>query len=160
MGTKHNRDPKDRLIESREIDPKTGCWLWTKSRGKKGYGQIWYKGKFVRTSRLAFEVFIGPIPKGLHVLHKCDNPPCFNPEHLEAGSQSKNILDSVTRGRWHSKPKSTCRNGHPKEPGACKICADKYKKAYYLKNRQRFLQKARKRDRRKCKTTPNARLEQ
>lgn len=158
MGTKHNRNPKERLLESREIDTETGCWLWTKSRGEKGYGQIWYKGKFVRTSRLSYEVFNGPIPDGMLVLHKCDNPPCFNPEHLEVGTQSKNIKDCVARGRWSSKPKDVCKKGHPKGKGMCPICFGEYKKAYYLANRERLLEKARKRDRRICKTTPNARL--
>lgn len=157
---KYNREPRERLLESREIDNETGCWLWTKSRGKKGYGQIWYKGKFVRVSRLAYEVFVGPIPEGLNVLHKCDNPPCFNPDHLESGTQSKNILDCVARGRWSAKPKNVCRKGHAKGPGTCPICSEDNKRSYYQKNKERLLEYARKRDRRKCKMNPNARLAQ
>lgn len=138
-----------RLEAYRTIDPVTSCWLWTKSCGKKGYGQIWIVDTFVRVPRAAYEVFIGPIPEGLFVLHRCDNPPCFNPDHLFAGTQSENIRDCVAKGRWSSKPHSVCDKGHPKPyRGVCRICNKEYRREFYIKNRERLLAKARLRDRR------------
>jgi hypothetical protein len=87
-----------------------GCWHWTGMRlkGEKllPYGYLWLEGKMVRAHRLAHELFIGPIPTGLLVLHSCDRPWCVNPEHLRAGTHSDNSRDCVSRGRhgnqWRS----------------------------------------------------------
>lgn len=49
--------------------------------------------------RLAFELEYGPIPKDFVVCHRCDNPPCCNPEHLSIGTQADNIADAVSRSR-------------------------------------------------------------
>lgn len=140
----------ERLLTYREFDPVTGCWLWTKARGKKGYGQIWVDGKTARVSRVAFVVFKGAIPDGLDVLHSCDNPPCFNPEHLFAGTQSENVKDSVRKGRWGSKPQPFCKRGHRRlKRGPCPVCHGAYLKLYYRRNRAKILARARLRDRRK-----------
>lgn len=114
---------------------------------------IWVIDKYVRVSRAAYEEYIGPIPEGLNVLHSCDNPPCFNPVHLFAGTQSDNIKDSVAKGRWPaSGHKKFCKNGHPKDYlGACTLCIKLYKDEYYDLNRDELLAYARKRDRRKVK---------
>lgn len=143
----------ERLEKYRRVDPITGCWEWTKSRGEKGYGQIWVVDKFVRVPRAAYELYIGPIPDGLNVCHKCDNPPCFNPDHLFAGTQSDNIKDCVEKGRWPaSGNKEVCKNGHPKPyPGGCRICRKEYQEKYYEDNRKKLLEYAGKRDRRKVK---------
>lgn len=51
------------------------------------------------THRLAYEMCIAPIPRGLHVLHRCDNPPCCNPDHLFLGTIADNNADKVAKGR-------------------------------------------------------------
>ena len=162
MASKHNRDPKERLLESRNIDPQTGCWNWTKARNGSGagYGQIWYKGKFVRVSRLSYQLFVGPIPEDKpFILHRCDNPPCFNPDHLWAGTAQDNHDDMVAKGRNKARATTThCKNGHPRtERGSCMECAKQYMPAYYQLNKERLLKKARLRDRRKVKDGPNPR---
>ena len=49
--------------------------------------------------RVSHELHIGPIPEGLGVLHRCDNPPCTRPDHIYAGTQGRNLLDAYERGR-------------------------------------------------------------
>lgn len=75
--------------------PSDECWEWTMSRSN-GYGQT---SNYGPAHRLAYEVFVGPIPEGLHILHSCDNPPCCNPTHLRAGTSKENARDRIARGR-------------------------------------------------------------
>lgn len=76
----------------------TGCWVW--QRGKtKGYGSIRENGRHVLVHRRAFELWNGSIPKGLDVLHRCDNPPCCNPSHLFLGTDQDNQDDCYKKGR-------------------------------------------------------------
>jgi hypothetical protein len=76
-----------------------GCWEWRGRRMPKGYGKLNRGTKTVYAHRLAFELRNGPIPDGLYVLHKCDNPPCINPDHLFLGTQADNVRDRDTKGR-------------------------------------------------------------
>lgn len=79
----------------------SGCIEWTGHRCSQGYGRIQVNHKDMRTHRLAYELAYGPIPEGLVVRHKCDNPPCINPSHLEIGTQKDNIRDRDERGRTY-----------------------------------------------------------
>jgi hypothetical protein len=89
-----NSNPIRGIISSR------GCWECTSNAtDKDGYNRIRVNGKDTRTHRLIFESLIGEIPKGHCVRHKCDNPRCINPEHLETGTMADNIRDKLTRGR-------------------------------------------------------------
>jgi HNH endonuclease len=78
-----------------------GCWEWTAGRGKFGYGSLWWQGDYGKAHRVAWELFRGPVPVGLFVLHRCDNPPCVNPEHLFLGTQKDNMLDCYNKGRHY-----------------------------------------------------------
>lgn len=77
----------------------SGCWEWMASRDRKNYGHVSFLGRLHRAHRLAYETWVGPIPEGHVVRHKCDNPPCINPEHLETGTHSDNALDRESRNR-------------------------------------------------------------
>lgn len=77
----------------------TGCWIWMGYVSDQGYGRIHYKGKFSHATRFFYEHHNGEIPEGLFVRHKCDNPTCVNPEHLELGTQKQNQEDMVRRNR-------------------------------------------------------------
>ena len=83
-----------------KIDKSGNCWLWTGTRHRMGYGRFKLNGKMMYTHRIMWELKNGPIPDDLFVLHKCDNPPCCNPEHLELGDHSKNISDAIARGLY------------------------------------------------------------
>lgn len=85
-----------------------GCWLWTASTDGRGYGQFmsdWGPGwsKNTKAYRVAWELTHGPIPEGMHVLHKCDNPPCVRPDHLFLGTHQDNMADAVRKGRFASR---------------------------------------------------------
>src|SRR5690349_13982377 len=91
----------------------TPCIEWDGTRHVKGYGQITIRGRTVRAHRLAWEKANGPIPEGMMVCHKCDNPPCINPEHLFLGTSKDNAQDSIIKGRrWALRIGQCCRRGH------------------------------------------------
>lgn len=75
------------------------CIEWTGLKDRKGYGRIGVDGSTLAAHRVAYAEFVGPVPDGLVVRHKCDNPPCINPDHLEVGTQADNARDMVERGR-------------------------------------------------------------
>lgn len=77
----------------------TGCWEWLGTCGSDGYGRITVNGRQSRAHIESYRLFCGPIPDGLWVLHRCDNPPCINPEHLFVGSVQDNVDDMFAKGR-------------------------------------------------------------
>lgn len=96
------------------------CWVWLRHKKANGYGQTSAPGTRY-AHRRAWELANGPIPIGLWVLHRCDNPPCVNPQHLFLGNRADNVRDMVSKGRhgFHRHPESAAngdRNGariHP-----------------------------------------------
>jgi hypothetical protein len=75
------------------IDPDTGCWNWTASRDREGYGKYGNgTGSWVRAHRFAYEQIREPIPSGLVIDHLCKNKGCVNPAHLEAVTIWENTL--------------------------------------------------------------------
>lgn len=77
-----------------------GCWPWNRGKFPQGYGAISVDGKLRYAHRVSYELINGPIPDGLFVCHKCDNPPCVNPEHLYLGDVKRNSGDAAKRGRY------------------------------------------------------------
>jgi hypothetical protein len=75
------------------------CLVWNKDLHKDGYGQLTYHRKYYLSHRLSWILTFGDIPKGLYVLHKCDNPPCINPNHLYLGTQQDNVNDMYSKHR-------------------------------------------------------------
>ena len=80
-----------------------GCWVWTGSKDRDGYGSLRDGNKMKRAHRVSWEIHNGEIPDGLAILHKCNNPSCVNPKHLKLGDHTENMQDRKSNGRpWHS----------------------------------------------------------
>lgn len=75
-----------------KIEPQPdGCWLWTASCGRGGYGQVWHGGTMARAHRVVYLLVTGsPIPDGLELDHLCRVRHCVNPEHLEPVTRQEN----------------------------------------------------------------------
>lgn len=103
-----------RLKRSFDVDPE-GCWIWNKVALKGGYGRIRIDDKMVLAHRASYENFVGPIPEGHQVLHRCDKPSCINPSCLFLGTQVDNMADMVAKGRQvrANAVKTHCKRGHP-----------------------------------------------
>lgn len=76
-----------------------GCWVWTVSKCRAGYGTFWCAGKVRASHRVSIVIHGGDLIDGLDVLHSCDRPFCVNPSHLRQGTVSDNVKDSIVRGR-------------------------------------------------------------
>lgn len=83
----------------RTIRKDGGCWIWTGSCTRDGYGVLIIGRKQVRAHRASYEAFNGPITNGELVRHTCDTPRCVNPSHLILGSAKDNTADMDSRGR-------------------------------------------------------------
>lgn len=101
------RSPLDRFMEKVEVDPSTGCWLWTGAIHPLGYGRFWMgeRGKSAISAHTAAWLLLrGPIPEGLEPDHLCRVRRCVNVDHLEPVTHQENILRSV---------QPHCVHGHP-----------------------------------------------
>ena len=97
----------------------TPCWLWTAGTTPHGYGQFYPRhGEMVIAHRYSWELVNGPFPDDKQGLHRCDNPPCVNPEHVWPGTQTDNMRDCVEKGRIrpHNKGATHCKRGHEFTP--------------------------------------------
>lgn len=139
------RPQDDRFWEKVEMIQFHPCWEWTAARQAGGYGTFQYAGKggdWRKTvaHRVAWELANGPIPNGLCVLHRCDNPGCVRPGHLFLGSLAENNRDTARKGRTRNQQKTHCKHGHLfstentyRKPGggrSCRACHALYERGW------------------------------
>jgi len=76
-----------------------GCMEWLGHKNHGGYGQLSVHKKMMASHRLSYLMHNGPIPDGMFVCHKCDNPACLRPDHLWLGTCQDNTNDKVNKNR-------------------------------------------------------------
>jgi hypothetical protein len=111
-------DDKKRL-KANSVETDSGCWEWQRSI-KLGYGVTFLNGKHEQAHRASYKLFVGEIPEGLQINHKCHNRACINPDHLYAGTQTENMEDMRRAGRGNKckgedNPSSKLKNGEVSE---------------------------------------------
>ncbi len=95
----YQKNQIERFEKKFSPEPNSGCWLWFGATARMGYGSFCFNGITRTASRISWEIYRGPIPDGMHVLHKCDVPACVNPDHLFLGNRHDNMSDCVRKGR-------------------------------------------------------------
>jgi len=97
-GCSQKRDTPEEFWAKADVRSPSECWEWQRAGGD-GYGRVTWLGELRLAHRVAWELIHGPVPNGLCVLHRCDNPPCVNPSHLFPGTKSDNAVDCARKGR-------------------------------------------------------------
>jgi hypothetical protein len=109
-----DRGVRTKLLE-RSIQADNGCWEWTGAKIPNGYGSIRSKTGQLLAHRVAYEIFVGPIPDGMSIDHLCRNRACVSAEHLEPVTTRENVLRGVGLTARNA-VKTHCLRGHEFTP--------------------------------------------
>jgi hypothetical protein len=121
------REDSKSYVLKRIVVAESGCWMWTLGLDDNGYAMIGRNGRTTYAHRLAYEAWVGPIPKGMELDHLCRNRACVNPfGHLEP------VTHAVNMSRGAHALKTHCKHGHeytpentyvnPKGSRECRVC--------------------------------------
>ena len=88
-----------RFFSRVDVAKQTECWFYTGAADSTGYGIFTHNKRKYGAHRFSYILFHGEIPKDMLIRHRCDNPACVNPHHLETGTTFDNIMDRVLRNR-------------------------------------------------------------
>ena len=154
------------VVAKRRVMIEDECIEWDGSLSSTGYGRIGFrrtkkniekydlecepdyrKTTWVGAHRLAWAERRGKIPKGIHVLHHCDNPPCVNIDHLYLGTPKDNHNDMVRRGRYVNgmarllAKRTHCKRGHLVSPerGMCNKCKNHTRRLWRVERKRKGL---------------------
>lgn len=95
-----------------KVDASGICWEWTAYKNPKGYGHFYRAGRWEKAHRVAYELLVGPIPRGLELDHLCRNRACVNPDHLEPVTRKVNNLRGSSPTSYNAR-RTECAKGHP-----------------------------------------------
>ena len=109
---------RERILRAINVDD-NGCWRWQKSL-RHGYAQIWAHGRVDIGHRVSYSEFVGPIPAGLTIDHKCRVTDCVNPEHLEPVTHQENVRRGMAVAGINAR-KTECHRGHAFTPANTQI---------------------------------------
>ena len=131
--------PTIQIIQANSRPDENGCWIWTRARTQRGYGQLWWRGQVRKATHLALEMIGVEVPKGMDACHSCDNPPCVNPAHLFVGTRKRNMQDAQAKGRLF-KWGGLCHAGHQMVTSStgrrrCPVCTKERNRQHYLRKR-------------------------
>ena len=102
------RTPHSKLTDEERVmmyveKAAAGCWLWTSCKTNNGYGRASVRGSKPLAHRFSYETFIGPVPDGMTVHHKCSVTSCVNPEHLELATSMENNIEMFARKGYEAR---------------------------------------------------------
>jgi len=117
-------DSPKKAIEERTVRSLNGCLEWTGAACHIGYGRMKVSGVKKLAHRVSYEIHVGPIPDGLFVLHRCDNPRCVDPAHLFLGTNQDNMDDMNAKNRGRKARGSASGCAKLKESDVLKIRND------------------------------------
>ena len=124
-------------FEAKVDKQEDGCHLWNAAVSGKGYGAIQIDGTPVGAHRVAYEMYVGPIPDGLHIDHLCRVVSCVNPSHLEPVTSRENTLrGAAVKTHCPQEHEYSSRNsrGHRR----CETCISAANRRHYLRNKEQI----------------------